>query len=49
MTGAYKMLHDDELWAALTPIIEGLKSFAGGLDKEPEKPITAFSGKKTEQ
>ena len=48
VTGAYKMLHDDELWAALMPIIEGLKTFASGLDKEAEKPITAFSGKKTE-
>lgn len=49
VTGAYKMLHDDDLWAALRPLIEGLKTFAGGLDKEPEKPITAFSGKSTEQ
>ncbi len=49
VTGAYKMLHDDDLWAALMPIIEGLKTFAGGLDKEAEKPITAFSGKQTEQ
>lgn len=49
VTGAYKMLHDDDLWAALMPIIEGLKAFAGGLDKEAEKPITAFSGKRTEQ
>jgi len=49
VTGAYKMLHDDELWAALMPIIEGLKTFASGLDKEAEKPITAFSGKQTEQ
>ncbi|HBS80658.1 MAG: hypothetical protein CMK99_00635 [Pseudomonas sp.] len=49
VTGAYKMLYDDELWAALMPIIEGLKTFASGLDKEAEKPITAFSGKKTEQ
>lgn len=49
VTGAYKMLHDDELWAALMPIIEGLKTFASGLDKEAEKPISAFSGKKTEQ
>ena len=40
---------DDELWAALMPIIEGLKSFAGGLDKDAEKPITRFSGKQTEQ
>ncbi|MFL9813277.1 DUF1641 domain-containing protein [Stutzerimonas sp. VN223-3] len=49
VTGAYKMLHDDDLWAALMPIIEGLKTFAGELDKEAEKPITAFSGKRTEQ
>jgi len=49
VTGAYRMLHDDDLWAALMPIIEGLKTFAGGLDKEAEKPITAFSGKQTEQ
>jgi uncharacterized protein YjgD (DUF1641 family) len=49
VTGAYKMLHDDELWAALMPIIEGFKTFASGLDKEADKPITEFSGKQTEQ
>ncbi|HCL76839.1 DUF1641 domain-containing protein [Stutzerimonas nitrititolerans] len=45
VTGAYKMLHDDDLWGALMPIIEGLKTFASQLDTEVDKPITAFSGK----
>ncbi|TWI49244.1 uncharacterized protein YjgD (DUF1641 family) [Pseudomonas duriflava] len=45
VTGAYKMLHDDALWQAITPIIEGLKIFAERLDKEVDKPISEFTGK----
>lgn len=43
--GAYKMLHDDELWRAIMPVLEGLKSFGKDLDKEVTNPISAFSGK----
>jgi hypothetical protein len=45
LTGAYSLLHDEALWRALVPAIEGLKIFADGLDRELEKPITAYSGK----
>ncbi|MDS0857807.1 DUF1641 domain-containing protein [Burkholderia pseudomultivorans] len=43
--GAYRLLHDDALWEALTPLLEGLKIFAQGLAREPEAPIAAVSGK----
>ncbi|MDR8048007.1 DUF1641 domain-containing protein [Burkholderia cenocepacia] len=45
--GVYRLLHDEALWDALTPLLEGFKVFAQGLAREPEKPITAFSGKHT--
>lgn len=44
-TGAYKMLHDDALWQALTPLIEAMKAFSAGLQRPVDKPISAFSGK----
>lgn len=44
-TGAYKMLHDDALWQALTPLIEGMKAFSAGLERKVDKPISAFTGK----
>jgi uncharacterized protein YjgD (DUF1641 family) len=43
--GAYKLLHDDELWRATMLMIEALKVFADGLNRDVEKPITAYSGK----
>ena len=46
--GVYKMLHDEELWHALQPLLAGLKAFSEGLDKPVEKPVTAFTGKPTE-
>ena len=47
LTGAYKLLNDQDLWRALMPMIDGLKLFAGRLGEEVEKPITAFTGKPT--
>ncbi|MGN6318947.1 DUF1641 domain-containing protein [Trinickia sp.] len=44
-TGAYKMLHDDALWQALTPLIEAMKAFSAGLERHVDKPISAFTGK----
>lgn len=44
-TGAYKMLHDDGLWQALTPLIEAMKAFSAGLERPVNKPISAFTGK----
>lgn len=43
--GAYRMLNDDDLWRALRPLFAGLEAFASGLEREPEKPISAFTGK----
>jgi uncharacterized protein YjgD (DUF1641 family) len=45
LTGAYALLHDEALWRALIPAIEALKVFADGLDRDLQKPITAYSGK----
>ncbi|VWC69129.1 hypothetical protein BLA18110_01853 [Burkholderia lata] len=39
--GAYRLLHDEALWDALTPLLEGLKVFAQGLARDPETPVTA--------
>jgi hypothetical protein len=39
------MLHDDALWQALTPLIEGMKAFSAGLERKVDKPISAFTGK----
>lgn len=48
LSGAYRMLNDEDLWRALTPLIEGLKLFARGMERAPEKPVTQFYGKPTE-
>jgi uncharacterized protein YjgD (DUF1641 family) len=47
LTGAYRMLHDDDLWHALTPVVTALKVFASGMQANTniENPISAFSGK----
>jgi uncharacterized protein YjgD (DUF1641 family) len=45
LTGAYALLHDEALWRALIPAIEALKVFADGLDRDLQKPITAYTGK----
>ncbi|CAG9218523.1 hypothetical protein BVI434_3520001 [Burkholderia vietnamiensis] len=41
MRGAYRLLHDEALWDALTPLLEGLKVFAQGLEREPPDPASA--------
>ncbi len=46
ISGAYRMLHDEELWHALKPLITGLKIFAERLGEEAERPVSAFTGKK---
>lgn len=43
--GTTKMLHDDALWQALTPLIEAMKAFSAGLARDVDKPISAFTGK----
>ncbi|GAA5176121.1 MULTISPECIES: DUF1641 domain-containing protein [Halomonadaceae] len=48
VTGAYRMLHDETLWHALTPLLDGLKAFAERLDKPVDKPVTDFTGKPTD-
>lgn len=45
--GAYKLLQDDTLWHALAPLVDALKAFGEGLDRDVHKPISAFSGKPT--
>lgn len=48
ITGTYRMLQDDKLWASLEPILEAIKVFADRMGKEPDKPITEFTGKPTD-
>ena len=43
--GAWKMLHDDELWQALAPLLNGMKAFSRRMEEEVDKPISSFSGK----
>lgn len=45
VSGVYRMLHDESLWQALTPLVAGLKAFAAGLEREVDKPVSAFTGK----
>lgn len=47
--GAYRLLKDDELWRGLTPLLGALKTFGEGLQREVDKPISAFTGKPTER
>ncbi|MDX5435048.1 MAG: DUF1641 domain-containing protein [Halomonas sp.] len=47
VSGAYRMLNDDELWRAVTPLVEGLKAFAERLDKPVDKPVSDYFGKPT--
>lgn len=47
VSGAYKMLHDDELWQAIHPLVDGLKAFAVRLDENTDMPVSDFTGKPT--
>jgi len=47
VSGAYRMLHDEHLWHAPMPLIEGMKAFATAREQDVDKPIPAFSGKAT--
>lgn len=47
VSGAYKMLHDDQLWHAIMPIIDGLKAFADRLETPVDKPVSDYTGKPT--
>jgi uncharacterized protein YjgD (DUF1641 family) len=45
LTGAYHMLHDEQLWRSLTPLVAAIKAFSHRLDTPIENPISDFSGK----
>lgn len=45
LMGAYRMLHDDDLWHALAPVVEALKTLPRGMNRHIDNPIGAFSGK----
>jgi uncharacterized protein YjgD (DUF1641 family) len=45
LTGAYHMLHDEQLWRSLTPLVAAIKAFSNRLDTPIENPISDFSGK----
>jgi uncharacterized protein YjgD (DUF1641 family) len=42
VVGAYHMLNDEALWKGFGPLLDALKAFAGGLDRQVENPISAF-------
>lgn len=48
ISGVYKLLHDEELWHAIEPLLAGLKAFSERLDQPVDKPVTDFTGKSTE-
>jgi|SRR5690606_571382 len=48
VAGAWRMLKDDQLWASLSPLLAGLRAFSERMGEEPEKPITRFTGKPTD-
>lgn len=43
--GTFRLLKDDELWRALSPLIGGLKTFSKGLDRDVERPVSDRTGK----
>lgn len=45
LSGAYRMLNDEDLWRSLHPLIAGIKAFSQRLDQDEEKPISAFTRK----
>lgn len=38
VVGFYKLLHDEQLWQGLSPVIAGVKGFSRRLHEAPEKP-----------
>ncbi len=47
--GFYNMLHDDALWQTLAPLVDALKAFGEGLNRDVHKPVTAFTGQETKR
>ncbi len=47
VTGAYRMLRDESLWRAVTPLIDAMKAFADGLRRDVDKPISDFTRETT--
>lgn len=47
VSGAYRMLNDEELWRAVDPLVDGLKAFAERLDEPVDKPVSDYFGKPT--
>lgn len=45
VVGAYRMLHDDELWQKLRPLLDAFDTFSTSLARKVENPISDFSGK----
>lgn len=45
MQGTYRLLHDESLWRAIMPLVEGLKAMGEGMKRPVDKPISQFAGK----
>ncbi|MVW78279.1 DUF1641 domain-containing protein [Bordetella sp. 02P26C-1] len=48
VTGVYRMLNDDELWASLRPALDAVQAFSRRMAEPADKPVTQFTGKQTE-
>ncbi|MDV6319401.1 DUF1641 domain-containing protein [Chromohalobacter sp. HP20-39] len=45
VSGVFRLLKDDELWQAMSPMVSGLKTFTERLDREVERPVSDRTGK----
>jgi uncharacterized protein YjgD (DUF1641 family) len=43
--GTYRLLQDESLWRAISPLLEGLKAMGEGMKRPVDKPISDFAGK----
>jgi uncharacterized protein YjgD (DUF1641 family) len=48
VTGVYRMLNDDKLWASISPVLQAVQAFAQRMAEPADKPVTQFTGKRTE-
>lgn len=47
--GIYRLLNDDEVWRALTPLVRAVGRFGNAVARPaPDKPISAHSGKESD-
>lgn len=45
LVGAWRMLHDEQFWRGMQPLLGAIKAFGAGLGRPEQPPISGFSGK----